>query len=126
MQTLICVGLGSFCGGIMRYGCGLWVQQHWGESGFPRHTLLINLGGCLLLGVLNGLFSLRELMHPDLRAALTVGLCGGFTTFSTFSQESFRLMRSGAWFSALSYVALSVILGLILFGAGWWAARRVI
>ncbi len=125
MQTLLCVGLGSFAGGVLRYSCGRWVQHLGSFGSFPWHTFAINLGGCLLLGLLNGLFLRHDsLLHPDLRAALTVGLCGGFTTFSTFSQESVNLLRHGLWGAGLGYIALSLLLGLALFAAGLWLGQR--
>ena len=90
-------------------------------------NVAINLGGCLLLGLLNGLFLRHDsLLHPDLRAALTVGLCGGFTTFSTFSQESVNLLRHGLWGAGLGYIALSLLLGLALFAVGLWLGQRCI
>lgn len=123
MKTLLLVGIGSFFGGIMRYAGGLMIVKLGDTSAFPWHTLLINLSGCFLLGLLNGYF-VRGWAHQDLRLALTVGLCGGFTTFSTFSQESIHLLRSGAWLCGSSYIALSVLVGLACFAVGWYLGER--
>lgn len=123
MLTLL-VGAGSFFGGILRYGGGLIIGKFFsGTSSFPWHTLLINLSGCFLLGLLNGYF-VRGWAHHDLRLALTAGLCGGFTTFSTFSQESMSMLRSGAWLCGGSYIAVSVLVGLLCFAAGWYLGER--
>lgn len=123
MKTLLLVGFGSFVGGILRYSGGLLIGKVSDTAVFPWHTLLINLSGCFLLGLLNG-YVARGWMHHDLRLALTVGLCGGFTTFSTFSQESISLLRNGAWLSGGSYIALSVLVGLACFAAGWYLGER--
>lgn len=123
MKTLLFVGFGSFFGGILRYGGGLLIGRISDTTAFPWHTLLINLSGCFLLGLLNGCF-VQGWAHHDLRLALTVGLCGGFTTFSTFSQESINLLRSGAWFCGTSYIALSVLAGLGSFAAGWYLGEH--
>ena len=123
MKTLLLVGAGRFFGGILRYGGGLIIGKFSGTSSFPWHTLLINLSGCFLLGLLNGYF-VRGWAHHDLRLALTAGLCGGFTTFSTFSQESMSMLRSGAWLCGGSYIAVSVLVGLLCFAAGWYLGER--
>ena len=83
LRTLLFIGMGSFIGGIARFLLARWVQGGTGSS-FPFGTLAVNVLGCLAIGLLYGIFERGNLMNPDLRLFLTVGLCGGFTTFSTF------------------------------------------
>ena len=84
MKMLLMVGLGSFAGGVLRFLLTRFVQIN-SMSSFPWGTTAVNLLGCLVLGVLYGLFSRGLLLHTETRLFLTVGLCGGFTTFSTAS-----------------------------------------
>ena len=112
------IALGSAIGGALRYLVGGWVQRLAGPA-FPTGTLLVNVSGSLLLG-----FLLRWASHPpslsaELRAFLTVGLCGGYTTFSTYSAESVTLLQDGQWGKALTYVAASVALSLAATAAGF-------
>lgn len=101
IKTLLFVGLGSFLGGISRFGLSRWVQGH-GTGNFPYGTLVVNLLGCLLIGVFYGWFDRARIFDPDLRLLLTVGFCGGFTTFSTFAHEGLSLFQSGNFFAAAS------------------------
>ncbi len=112
------IALGSAIGGVLRYLLGGWVQRLSGPA-FPTGTLLVNVSGSLLLG-----FLLRWASHPpslsaEGRAFLTVGLCGGYTTFSTFSAESVTLMQDGQWGKALAYVGGSVALSLAATAVGF-------
>lgn len=126
MQTIVAIALGSAVGGVLRHLSGLGVK-HWADTAaFPWHTMLINLAGCLLLGFLNGLFEKHgAAVHPDVRLALTVGVCGGFTTFSTFAQENITLLRQGAYGAGFGYIALSLLGGLLLAFCGFAAGRAL-
>ena len=124
MQTALFIGLGGFAGSVLRYGAGELVKRAADTAAFPWHTLLINLAGCLLLGFLNGLFEKHGgALHPDVRMALTVGLCGGFTTFSTFAQENVALLRQGAYAAGMGYIAVSLLGGLLLVFLGFCGGR---
>ena len=99
-------------GTLARYELDGWIQYRVGSI-FPAGTLTINLLGCLLLGVI-GQFGLNHLtMSPDLRIGLTIGLMGGFTTFSTFGWDAVRMLEEGEWAKASLYVGASVFGGLI-------------
>jgi CrcB protein len=99
-------------GTLARYGLDGLIQQRVGAR-FPAGILAINLIGCLLLGLI-GQFSLNHIsVLPDWRIGLTVGLMGGFTTFSTFGWDTVRMLNDGEWVKALAYVAASVIGGII-------------
>jgi CrcB protein len=110
MRT-IWVGVAGFFGAISRYGVGAWMAR--AERGqFPLHTLVINLTGSLVLGVLFALFASRFTHSETLRLALTVGFLGAYTTFSTFSLETWGLIDEGLFARAAAYVGASVAGGV--------------
>lgn len=110
MKIALLVGLGSFIGGISRYLVTLFVQNKF-LSTFPYGTLVVNIIGCFLIGVIYG-FSDRGNMNPEWRLFLATGIMGGFTTFSSFSNDTIGMLRDGQYLPAVSYVAFSVIIGL--------------
>jgi len=111
------VSAGGIAGTLLRFAAGNWVNAHW-----PRHfylgTLAVNLIGCLLIGLLYGLFLHRPLVPVELRAGLIVGFLGGLTTFSSFSMDTVRLLESGQASLAFGYASLSVVGGLLATWAG--------
>jgi CrcB protein len=111
--------LGSVAGGLARYYLAGAVYRVTG-TGFPYGTLVVNLAGCFLLGLLAGLAEDKFLLGPDARLLLMIGFCGAFTTFSTFIFETDGLLREGAWMTALLNVTVSVVLGFALFRGGRW------
>lgn len=110
MRILFFVGLGSFIGGISRYLLSLFIQNKF-LSTFPYGTLVVNITGCFLIGVIYG-FSERGSMNVEWRLFLATGIMGGFTTFSSFSNETVSLLRDAQYWQAFSYIALSVLIGL--------------
>jgi len=114
--TLAYVALGGALGALARYGMSGWVYDRMGES-FPWGTLVVNLVGCLVLGVAIRWLQVTALA-PEVRPFLTIGLLGAFTTFSTFSYETVALLQEGQWLRAGLYVGASVALGLIAMVAG--------
>ena len=106
MVSCICVGLGGFVGAMCRYLCGLIPIA----SSFPLITLLINIVGSLLIGFITTISG--QWMSPHLLLFLKTGVCGGFTTFSTFSLETFQLLGDGKPGIAVAYAAFSIILCL--------------
>ncbi len=122
-RMLTAVALGGAAGSVARYwltGVGQRLA-----SGFPSGTLLVNVAGSLLLGFL-ARFLLATGATAELRAALTIGLCGGFTTFSTFSYETVLLLESGSYARAAWYVVSSVLISLAAVWAGFVLARSLI
>ena len=120
--SLLLVALGSAAGGVLRFAVGTALAPR-APLAFPTATLLVNVAGSLLLGLL-----VRDAApgaEPTaLRLALTVGLCGGFTTFSTFGLETLRLVQAGAPARAALYVALSIGLSLAAVAVGLAVPRR--
>jgi fluoride exporter len=107
-QTMMLLGIaiGGAVGSVLRYLIGISVQRV-AHTGFPVGTLAVNLVGCVLVGALAAHF-LNDETQPMLRAALTVGFCGGFTTFSTFTLETLGLIVGGDWPKAAAYIAASM------------------
>ena len=123
MRILLLVLFGS-AGTLARYGLQGLVQFHT-ETTFPTGTLAVNLLGCFLLGGV-GQFALdRLIIPPDWRVAITIGFFGAFTTFSSFSWETAKMVQDGEWPWALLYVTISVVGGLLLSLAGMRLAERI-
>jgi fluoride exporter len=121
---VIWIGAAGFVGAIGRYAVDGWVTRHTG-GGFPWGTLAVNATGSFLLGLLFTLFTERFLPHPSLRAALTIGLLGAYTTFSTFSFETVRLLQDGALWPAAANIVASLALGILAVYSGIFAGRTL-
>jgi CrcB protein len=119
------IAVGSAIGGVSRYLVGGLSQRLAGGT-FPAGTLLINVTGSFLLGFILRYGVETTTLTPEVRAFLTVGFCGGYTTFSTFSYETVALAEDGEWTRAALYVALSVGLSLVATFVGFVAARELI
>ena len=117
LKTLLYIGTGSFIGGIARYLTARAVQNSIASS-FPYGTMVVNLLGCLLIGLIFGISERTNLISDEWRIFLTVGFCGGFTTFSTFANENMVLLRDGNFFYFTLYTGLSVFLGWAAVFAG--------
>ena len=116
MGKLLLIGLGGFIGTVLRYSAGTLVGRLKAGWTFPLETLLVNVAGCLAIGLLAGISESRGIFSGTTRAFLFIGLLGGFTTFSTFGYETFQLLRDGRWSSAALSTGLQVVLGI---GAVW-------
>ena len=111
--------LGGGTGSVLRYLVGLWI----GSTAFPWATFAVNAVGSLAIGLLGG-WAARLGWSETLRLSLTTGLCGGFTTFSTFSKESIALAESGRWSAFAAYAIGSVAVGIAAVALGYCAARH--
>jgi CrcB protein len=121
----LAVGLGAALGGIGRYAVGLFFLSRFGP-GFPFGTLFINVSGSFCIGIVAALAQTRALgFHPLLGIALTAGLLGGYTTFSSFSYETLTLGSEREWRLSLAYALGSVILGVVACYLGIVTARLV-
>ncbi len=122
--SYLSVFIGGGLGCLLRFLCSnlLPVPDCCGK--FPFRTFLVNTVGCLIIGFLSSLFANLD-VKDDLRNFFIAGFCGGFTTFSTFSRETFSLFQSGHVMTAIAYVALSVLLGLLLVLLGFWLSQKL-
>lgn len=111
MKSLLLVGTGAFIGGVCRYLFSQFIQIRI-LSTFPFGTLGVNILGCFVIGLVFAL-SERTAISPEWRLFLATGICGGFTTFSAFSNETFGLLRDGQLWYASTYVITSVLFGLL-------------
>ena len=117
------VGIGGFVGSVFRYWISGWVQSVVSQSWRPVGTLAVNVIGCFLIGLLMGMADFRQLLKPDARLLLVVGLLGGFTTFSAFGYETFALARDKEFGSALLNIGAQIIVGLAAVWAGYTISR---
>jgi len=122
MQRLLYIGLAGGAGTLMRYWLSEWVAKRFGET-FPVGTLVVNLAGCFLAGLLFYLMFDRYLVNPTLRTVLLIGLLGGFTTFSSFGLQTFTLFRDGELGLALFNIGVSNVAGLLLVWVGYSLAK---
>ncbi|MGV8945760.1 MAG: fluoride efflux transporter CrcB [Lutibacter sp.] len=111
MRILLLIGTGSFIGGVFRYILSQFIQTKF-LSTFPFGTLGINIIGSFAIGLIFAL-SERTNMTPEMRLFLATGICGGFTTFSAFSSETFSMFRDGQLFYASAYITSSVLFGVL-------------
>jgi len=119
------VAIGSALGGVSRYLIGSGVQRVFAMS-FPTGTLSVNASGSFLLGVIVRYAMETPGLTPELRALLTVGFCGGYTTFSTFTYETLVLLKRDEWAPAVFYVTFSVLLSIAATFLGLALAREVL
>ena len=107
MTNILLIGFFGGLGAILRYWTGLRIDMIL-LNGFPWGTVFVNIIGSLLIGFLFSIFETRDWIYPSLKLGLTVGLLGGFTTFSAFSLDTVNLLNNGYWVKAMSYVVLSI------------------
>ena len=121
IKDLILVGIGSGIGGMCRYLISLYLGQS--HSGFPWGTFVVNIMGCLLIGILWGLTSRFQNLSPAFSLLFMVGFCGGFTTFSTFSKEGLALLQANNYTLFALYTIGSVLLGIISVALGYFTTK---
>ena len=115
IRELLAVGLGGGAGSVVRYMLSAWLLAGHTLLGFPAGTFAVNAVGSLLIGIL-----LEASVSETLGWLPIVGFCGGFTTFSTFSADTVRLLRAGCYNAAAIYVALSVAVCIVFAALGMW------
>ena len=121
IRNILAVGAGSFIGGVARYLVSIAMKGI--GKGFPWATLTVNLLGCLLIGLMWGLLSRNATESTSWGLFLTVGLCGGFTTFSTFSKEALTMLQAGQIGGFATYVVVSLLAGIALAALGYYVTR---
>jgi len=118
LYSALFVALGGALGSVSRYLVGTWVQTASQSIDFPYGTLTVNLVGCFMIGFLSQLAETRGVFTPETRALVIIGVLGGFTTFSSFGNDSINLLRDGETFNALANIGANVIFGLALVWLG--------
>ena len=111
IQIILAVALGGAIGSVARYLVGIWSGKLFGMP-FPWGTLIINVTGSFLIGAFVGLFATRWDLSQTLRVFLTVGICGGYTTFSTFSLDAWYLIERGQTLASSAYMVASVVMSV--------------
>jgi CrcB protein len=119
------VAIGAALGGLARYYLAGFIQQRAGAD-FPAGTLIVNITGSFLLGFVMGMALQTDLISPEVRVLLTTGFCGGYTTFSTFTYETVRLLEDGEYGRASLYVGASVVIAIGATFLGFAVANRVL
>ncbi len=117
MRSLLFVGIGGGVGSMLRYGISLFVGRNV-PIVFPLGTFLVNCSGCFLIGVFYAFASRYAWFSEEWRLLLITGICGGYTTFSTFSYDGFYLLKSGSYFSFIMYVFGTLMVGMLATFAG--------
>lgn len=115
MRNLLYIFIGGGAGSILRYLISNYTQKLWNINTFPMGTFLVNITGCLLIGFFTSYFMKND---NSLKFLLITGLCGGYTTFSTFSAENYSLWQNQQYGTLFLYAGLSVVLGLCAVIAG--------
>jgi fluoride exporter len=119
------IAVGGALGAIARYALGGLVQA-WAGARFPYGTLVVNVSGCLVMGVVMTLMTERGVVHPNWRFLVPVGFIGAYTTFSAFEYETFTALEQGGWLIALGNVALSVLAGFAAVALGVAGTRQLL
>lgn len=123
-MKIVWIGAAGFLGALARYGVEGWVSERT-KGSFPFGTLVVNVTGCFLLGLIMALLTGRLGLHPNVQPAVTIGFLGAYTTFSTFAFESMRLAEDGATLSAAINIGASIALGIAAVYAGTWVGKTL-
>jgi CrcB protein len=117
MKMALIVGLGGFAGSIGRYLCGILCARLF-SFGWPVGTLIVNISGCLLIGLIYGASLRFAWLNQEWRFFLITGICGGYTTFSAFAMENMAMLQQGSYTSFAVYSLATFCLGLLAVWAG--------
>ena len=112
LKSLLFAGTGGFIGTVLRFLVSRYFQENT-FSLFPWGTFTVNIIGSLLIGIFYGMSERGNLLSPEIRIFLTVGICGGFTTFSSLTNDAFMLLQEKEWLKVSLYASLSFFLGLV-------------
>jgi CrcB protein len=123
-KTITYVAVGSVIGGVGRFLLQQFVQRRV-ESTFPYGTLVVNLLGCFVIGVVVGLADKGNLMSPQTRIFWATGICGGFTTFSSFINENHSMLLDGELLSTFAYITISIVAGLTATALGLFLIKSL-
>ncbi len=128
LKTLLYIGCGCFVGGALRYITSFYICSKWGVQppGMPWNTLIINFVGCLFMGIFCALIHEANIGSPQWRAALTTGLCGGYSTLAAFAYENSLIFKSGAYLTGSVYIAATLVGSLAFYLVGYVATKSLI
>jgi CrcB protein len=118
MKQILLVGFGGFIGSVARFLVSK-LNLYWNIFSIPFGTLTVNVLGSFIIGFIVGISAKSEIITPSFRLFLMVGICGGFTTFSSFTLENLTLMQNGQFASVLLYTGLSIFLGFLAVYLGY-------
>jgi CrcB protein len=124
LKPVIYVAIGSAFGGVCRFLMQQYVQKRF-FSTFPYGTLCVNLLGCFIIGVIYGLAAKGNILSQNARIFLATGICGGFTTYSSFMYENYTLVSGGEYWHTFLYIALSLLAGFALTALGIFCIKLI-
>lgn len=124
LRSILIVGLGGFIGSVLRFLVTRWFQLQT-ASQFPWGTFAVNIVGSFVIGLIFGLSERSNILTPEWRLFLTVGLCGGFTTFSSLSNDAFILLQGREFLTVSLYISLSFFLGLVAVFVGRFITTQI-
>jgi fluoride exporter len=124
IRSILLVGLGGAIGSVLRYLSAMLVNKYWNQA-FPLATFIINMVGCLLIGVLIAFIEKQPGISDNFRLLMVTGFCGGYTTYSAFAYENTSLMSSGQTLIAFAYIAASVLVGMLFVWVGMYIGRAL-
>jgi fluoride exporter len=125
LKTMLIVGSGGFIGSVLRYLVQVNVEKLM-SSTFPMGTLLVNVTGSFIIGIIYAFAEKGNLMNPEWRIFLAVGICGGFTTLSTFTMDNLNLLKDNSLFQLLLYTGGSLFLGVLAVYLGIILTRAIL
>lgn len=112
IKYLLFVGSGGALGSILRYLIAIYINKKYSGE-FPLATFFINITGCILIGLFTGWAERYHFINAEIRVFLITGICGGYTTFSTFSSENYQLLQNNNFITLCLYISFSLFLGII-------------
>lgn len=121
IKEILIAGCGGFAGTALRFVVGKWTSGFW-SGPFPMGTFIVNIAGCLLIGLFLGLLENNRVVSAQANLLLITGFCGGFTTFSAFARELLDMGQKGDWTVMALYLTLSIVPGILCV----WLGRALI
>ena len=122
IRTLLLIAIGGGIGSMLRYLTSLAIEKYCATI-FPLATFIVNVLGCLLIGIIMGLLEKNQMTNASMKWLLVTGFCGGYTTFSTFGYENISLLQSQHAGMAFLYIAASILAGLLAVWLGLWLIK---